>query len=116
MATPSPILNVLNEWLRGCGAESQKIELFGILRDMAKAMAEGELSEEKAIELVDKLANSIAVFRQRAGLSTDMKKLKEDIMRALREESGAESIDYVRRMLREIRRKRSSAPAGGTLF
>ncbi|RLE97447.1 MAG: hypothetical protein DRJ96_03805 [Thermoprotei archaeon] len=116
MATPSPILNMLNEWLRGCGAESQKLELFGILRDMAKAMASGELSEEQAMELIDKLASAISALRQRAGLSTDMKKLKDAMLNAVRAESGIESMDYVRRRLREIRRKRVEMTSRGGLF
>jgi len=41
VSTGSPILDLLNDLLRGCGVEDRKIELFGILRDIAREMAGG---------------------------------------------------------------------------
>ena len=43
MSTGSPILDLLNDLLKGCGVEDRKIELFGILRDIAREMAEGNV-------------------------------------------------------------------------
>jgi len=106
VSTGSPILDLLNNLLRGCGVEDRKIELFGILRDIAREMAEGNVTEEEIVKDLRDLAGAIAVFRQRAGLSTDMDKVVERLLNALKLESATFSLESVRRRITARRRAR----------
>lgn len=106
MSTGSPILDLLNDLLKGCGVEDRKIELFGILRDIAREMAEGNVTEEEIMKDLRDLAGAIAVFRQRAGLSTNIDKVVELLLNALRQERAAMSLEAVRRRITARRRAR----------
>jgi len=103
LATPSPILNLLNEYLRECGCESEKMELFGILRDLATEWALGNATEEEIAAEVEELSQSIAALRQRAGFATEIEKLKDDLMKAMRQEKALRIVRIARRRLRRTR-------------
>jgi len=102
---PSAILNTLNELLKGCGAETQKLELFGILRDIARGMASGDVSEAEAASYIRKLAQSVAVLRQRAGLASSVDEIEKKLMDAVLADGAEASIGAVKAGLLAKRRR-----------
>lgn len=99
MGTGSALLDLLNSLLKGCGAESQKMEIFGLLRDVARYLAEeGESVESVRRELRD-VALMIAGLRQRAGLETDVEAVLSSLEEAVERERVMLSVPAVRRRL-----------------
>jgi len=106
MASPSPILNVLNELLRGCGVEDRKMELFGLLKDIARELAEGRVTEEEIVNDIRELAAAVAAYRQKAGLASDIEDIVNKLMDAIRAERAEMGIEAVRRRLMARRARR----------
>jgi len=116
MSTPSPILNVLNKYLSGSYFASQKAELFGILRDAARSIARGEISFEEFSELLKKIANSIAIHRQLAGLSTNVTQLMKDLESAIKTEVEMFQLSAIREEYSRLRRRRRRRGEESTEF
>ena len=116
MNTPSPILNVLNKYLSGPSFASQKAELFGILRDVAKAIARGEITLEEFRGDLKKIVESIAVYRQLSGLSTNVSQLQKELEKAIQTEASMHQISAVRERLASLRRRRRGRESSTTEF
>lgn len=116
MAVPSPILNALNEFLAGCGAESQKMELFGLLRDIADSLAREEIEEGEAEKYVRDLAGTVAALRQRAGLESDIEAIAARLLDAVKAEATERQVAAMRESLRRARLARRERRSGGGIL
>jgi len=116
MSTSSPILNVLNKYLSGSYFATQKAELFGILRDVAKAIARGEITLEEFKGELKKIADSIAVYRQLSGLSTNVSQLQKELEDAINTEVRMQQLSTLRERLTSLRRRRRGRGESSTEF
>jgi len=116
MASPSPILNTLNELLKGCGVEDRKMELFGLLRDIARELAEGRVTEEEVEHDVRELAAAVAAYRQKAGFASNVDEIAQKLMDAIRAERAEMGIEAVRRRLIARRERRGVTRERGGLL
>jgi len=105
MSNQSPILDVLNRYLPGPIFASIKAELFGILRDVAKSIARGELTLEQFKSDLKKIADSIAAHRQINGFSTNVSQLLKDLESAIVTESTMYQTWAIRERLASLRRR-----------
>lgn len=108
MATPSAILNALNELLAGCGVESQKMELFGILREIARDYASGDVTDNELEGYMRELAGSVVVLRQRAGLESDIGEITQKLLDAVKSDAAEFKIVVIKRKLHTRRGSRAS--------
>jgi len=102
---------LLRAYLAGCGSEKQLAELYGIARQMAEALALGELSEEELRTYCYKLCAGVQSLASRCGRAVSIDECAEKLAEEVRKDAAAM---YARSVMEELRKRRSRTGGPGT--
>jgi len=94
--------------LKGCGFETQLAELGGILRNLANAVAAGEINDNEFREYVEKLCESIAELASRCDKSVSIEICIDELAKRIKADSlagiGFSLMETFRQRLRKGRK------------
>ena len=102
----------LNNLLSGCGVESEKIEVAGIIRQIAEEYGRGNISDEEAMSVLGDVCEGIAALAQKCGRSVNVDECVEKLMAIVKQNMPMSSI--MGRVMEKLRKKRRSG--GGSAF
>jgi len=102
---------LLNKLFRGLGEESLKLELMGILGDLA----DEDPSNPKVQRIVNQVCQSIVVLLSRHGRAYDVSKCVDDVTKALMETRARRIARAMAEELRKIREAVKEELSGGPL-
>jgi len=103
------------EWvrdlLRGCGRESDLMELASLLNDLSSAIARGDLSEDEAATYISQLCQSIASMASKCGKSLGASECEEQLKARVMDDALSNITERIAGIRSRLRRGRSeSAP------
>ena len=102
----------LNSILGGCNVESEKIEVAGIIRQIAEEYGHGNISEEEVRELLGDVCEGIASLAQKCGRSIDVNECIEKLLSIVKSNTPMSSI--MGRVLEKLRTKKGRGRGSST--
>jgi len=105
------IVEYLNKLLGGCGVESEKLELMGILRQIAEEYQAGRITEQELETLLNKLCMSLSVLANNCGKPLTQDKCVQD----LKNEIKKEMTRGFRELLRTLRTRPTTSTSTGII-
>jgi len=105
------IVEYLNKLLGGCGVESEKLELMGILRQIAEEYQSGRLTEEELNTLLNKLCITLTALASNCGKTLTQDKCVNDLKREIKREITR----GFRELLRTLRTRPTTSTSTGII-